>query len=141
MAQIDAGFSKQITNLLTATPEELKGAQLEKGKDHTTYLVKLPLDGFDVTYSITSLGNVLQAGYLKKGTEDLMENIRLSFLETRYTCKDSKDYPEMLKGMMNSNLNRKLELLSVDLAKGTTQKLLIVTLDKEGKLSINFLNQ
>lgn len=140
-AQVSAGFSKQIVALITASIDKIKGKEIAKGNDFTTYNTLLKLDEFKLSYTTSTIGNVLKADYTKTGTDEAMDNIYISFLETPYTGKDSKDYPQMLKGIMNSNLKRKIELAETDLQEGTKKKILIVEMDKDNRITINFLNK
>lgn len=140
-AQVSTDFSKQITALITTGIDKIKGKEIEKGNDFTTYSSLLKLDEFKVSYTTSALGNVLRADYVKTGTAGVMDNIYFSFLETAYTGKDSKDYPQLLKGMMNSHLKRKIELSESNLKEGTTKKILIVEMDKENRITIIFLNK
>lgn len=140
-AQVSDNFSKQIKALITTNIDKIKGKVVEKGNDFTTYNSLLKLDDFQVSYTTAALGNVLRADYIKPGAMEVMDNIYISFLETSYTGKDSKDYPSMLKGLMNSNLKRKIELLETDLKTGTATKMLIVEMDKENNIVIKFLNK
>lgn len=140
-AQVSDNFSKQVTALVTTNIDKIKGKEIEKGNGFTTYSTLLKLDEFKVSYTISTLGNVLKADYTKTGTDQAMDNIYFSFLETPYTSKDSKDYPQMLKGIMNSNLKRKIELAETDLQEGTQKKILIVEMDKDNRITINFLNK
>lgn len=140
-AQVSDNFSKQITALVTTNIDKIQGKITEKGDGFTTYNSLLKLDGFTITYTVSAFGNILKADCIKPGTAEVMDNIYFSFLETSYTCKDSKDYPQMLKGLMNSTLKRKMELFETDLKAGTAKKMLIVEMDKENNISIKFLNK
>lgn len=140
-AQVSDNFSKQITALVTAGIDKIQGKVTEKGDGFTTYSCLLQLDEFKVSYTASSLGNILRADYTKPGTIEVMDNIHFSFLETSYTCKDSKDYPQMLKGLMNSHLKRKIELFETDLKTGTAKKILVAEMDKENKITISFLTK
>lgn len=107
----------------------------------TTYNSLLKLDGCKVNYTTSIYGNVLGADFIKPGNMEVMENIHYSFLETSYSCKDSKDYPQILKRLTNENLKRKIELLETDLKNKTSKKMLLVEMDKKNSTVINFLNK
>lgn len=140
-AQVSDNFSKQITALVKTSIDKIQGEVIEKGEGFTTYKSLLKLDECKVSYTTSTLGNVLRADYLKTGTMEAMDNIHFSLLETPFTCKDSKDYPQMLKGLLNSNLKRKIDLFETDLKSGTAKKILTVEMDKENIIIIKCLNK
>lgn len=140
-AQMSSSFSKQITALITTNIDKIQGEVTGKGEGSTTYNSMLKLDEFKVSYTTSGFGNTLRADYIKPGINEVMDNIFMSLLETPYSTKDSKDYPQMLKGLTNSTLKRKIELSERDLKNGTVKKLLIVEMDKENKIIIIFLNR
>ncbi|MEI9959007.1 MAG: hypothetical protein WDM90_22450 [Ferruginibacter sp.] len=140
-AQVSENFSKQITALIKTDIDKIQGEVSEKGNSFTTYNTLLKLDECKVSYTTSTLGDVLRADYIKPGTTEIMDNIHFSLLETPYTCKDSKDYPLMLKGLANSDFKRKIELFETDLKTGTVKKVLVVEMYKDGGIIINFLNK
>lgn len=137
-AQLTDQFPAELKKLITATISDIKGRELEHQQVATIYETKLKLSGFNLTYTQSMMGNSLSGKYNLPATQETMDAIFEKLLETIYTTKDSKAQSGMLKGIMNSNVARRIDVLDFS---DNGRKVAVFTLYKDNNLLVEILNK
>lgn len=137
-AQLSNQFPAELKNLITLPVSELKGKELERQQVAAIYEVKQQLTGFSLSYTQSIMGSSLSGKYTQQGSQEIMDVISGKLLETVYTFKDSNTQPAMLKGIVNSNVSRRIDVLDFS---NNGKKVAVFTLYKDNNLLVEILNK
>ncbi|MES2431296.1 MAG: hypothetical protein V4556_10185 [Bacteroidota bacterium] len=138
-SQVDKDFNKQVTAILNATMDDLKGELIDSDEFSETYKSKLAINGFTVKFNNSDIGTYTTADFNSSGTDMEMQKIadNLSKL-AGYIYKDSKNEKDWSATEYKVYSDVKREIILYKLLNNVRIAKLKVTFKKTGVLEMMF---
>lgn len=132
-AQIGKNFGDEINTILKTEAASMKGEKREnKQSALTKYSIKLPLTGFDITYSEIFGNDALNAKLIYPGSDATMDTIYTKLTGIGLSVSDSKTDPALPVGTYEQRT------MLIKPAGNALWKRINISLNKYGSLVIMF---
>lgn len=136
-AEVSRDFHTEAKALLEANIADLMANKVEDGPGYHSFRPSLKLSGFEVTFMVSNLGNILSAKYLAKASADDMDIIYEELNIMKCLVFDSNHKPGLIGKSEKGIITRKIMAKRRDDAKDVME----AALDKSGVIHLMFFRQ